>query len=309
MKLLQKLSFLTLGLGLVFLLGSCDKNELQGPTESHDIQVGNPDITANMTEGQLEKFEMYLELYGSAQKRLSLRAPIEYLQELCGGDVVEGTAIDGSINNLADRSYYYFSGEAGDVVTIQVDRVSCDMDPFFSLYSGTYEDTDNLPFQIAFGDDELPPACSAGCFAYRDPLESGFVLPSTGSYTLAVGDYIACAGSTGPYTYSLIFTSDDVDCDADDDGCLDDVDPHPESNVEATVIIDGCDSGVANIFVSDDGCSTMSDLIADCAADATNHGEFVSCVSGLTNAWKNAGIISGSEKGSIQSCAAQSNLP
>ena len=93
------------------------------------------------------------------------------------------------------------------------------------------------------------------------------------------------------------------------DGCPDAEDPHPNSNVDATVMIDGCDSGVANVFVSEDGCSTMSDLIADCAATATNHGDFVSCVSALTNAWKSAGIISGADKGAIQSCAAQSNIP
>ena len=97
--------------------------------------------------------------------------------------------------------------------------------------------------------------------------------------------------------------------DSDGDGCLDPDDPHPNSNPDATVIIDGCDSGVPNLFVSEDGCSNMSDLIADCAAGASNHGEFVSCVAALTNAWKNAGLITGQQKGAIQSCAAQSNLP
>ncbi len=100
-------------------------------------------------------------------------------------------------------------------------------------------------------------------------------------------------------------------CDADDDndGCDDSEDPHPFSNQDATVIIDGCDSGVSNVFVSENGCSNMSDLIADAAAAATNHGGFVSAVAALANAWKKAGIISGSEKGAIQSCASQSNWP
>lgn len=97
--------------------------------------------------------------------------------------------------------------------------------------------------------------------------------------------------------------------DSDGDGCTDDVDPHPNSNQDPTVVIDGCDSGVANVFVSSDGCSTMNDLIGDCAANATNHGQFVSCVSALTNAWKAAGIITGQQKGKIQSCAAQADIP
>ena len=64
-----------------------------------------------------------------------------------------------------------------------------------------------------------------------------------------------------------------------------------------------------NIFVSEDGCSTMSDLIADCAENANNHGQFVSCVTQLANAWKQDDIISGAEKGAIISCAANSNIP
>ena len=95
--------------------------------------------------------------------------------------------------------------------------------------------------------------------------------------------------------------------DTDGDGCYDPDDPHPNSILDATVIIDGCDSGVPNVFPVP--CSTMSDLIADCAASAGNHGEFVSCVSALSNQWKADGLITGAQKGAIQSCAAQANLP
>jgi hypothetical protein len=48
------------------------------------------------------------------------------------------------------------------------------------------------------------------------------------------------------------------------------------------------------------------DEIDTCAASATNHGEFVSCVSRVTNALKDDGVISGSEKGVIQKCAGKS---
>jgi Thrombospondin type 3 repeat len=98
-------------------------------------------------------------------------------------------------------------------------------------------------------------------------------------------------------------------CDADDDndGIADEGDAHPCSNSDATVNIDGCDSGVGNVQIS--GGSNMMDLIGDCAANATNHGEFVSCVAHLTNAWKAAGIISGAQKGAIMDCAAGANIP
>jgi hypothetical protein len=95
--------------------------------------------------------------------------------------------------------------------------------------------------------------------------------------------------------------------DSDGDGCTDDVDPHPNSNTNPTVVIDGCNSNVPNLFVTQ--CSTMNDLIGDCAANATNHGQFVSCVAALTNAWKDAGLITGQQKGKIMACAAQADIP
>ena len=93
--------------------------------------------------------------------------------------------------------------------------------------------------------------------------------------------------------------------DTDIDGVGDVCDSCPDSILDKRVIIGSCDSGVINQLF-DDGC-TMSDLIADCSVGAKNHGKFVSCVSHLTNNWKGAGLISGEEKGAIQSCAAKSN--
>lgn len=90
--------------------------------------------------------------------------------------------------------------------------------------------------------------------------------------------------------------------DADLDGVPDDVDCEPHSDLSPTVVIDGCDSGVPNTFFTN-GC-TISDLINHCAADARNHGGFVSCVAHLGNDLKSAGIITGNQKGAIQSCAA-----
>jgi hypothetical protein len=52
---------------------------------------------------------------------------------------------------------------------------------------------------------------------------------------------------------------------------------------------------------------TSSDLIAALAATSTNHGSFVSGIAHLTNEWRAEGIISGREKGTIQSAAARSN--
>jgi hypothetical protein len=95
--------------------------------------------------------------------------------------------------------------------------------------------------------------------------------------------------------------------DDDGDGVPNDEDECPDSDLSATVAIDGCDSGVPNtVFPS--GC-TIPDLIATCAEGASNHGQFVSCVSHLTNDLKKAGTITGQQKGAIQSCAAQAHIP
>jgi len=75
----------------------------------------------------------------------------------------------------------------------------------------------------------------------------------------------------------------------------------------ATVTIDGCDTGVVDQLVDD--CNTISGKIAQCAAEASNHGKFVSCVSAFTNELKKAGGITGKERGKIVSCAAKADIP
>jgi len=95
--------------------------------------------------------------------------------------------------------------------------------------------------------------------------------------------------------------------DQDGDGIPDSEDACPNSDLSITVIIDSCDSGVANTLFPT-GC-TLSDLLMQCADGVNNHGEFVSCVAHLTNKLKRAGTITGQQKGAIQSCAARADIP
>ncbi|HEV8632059.1 MAG TPA: PA domain-containing protein [Thermoanaerobaculia bacterium] len=74
-----------------------------------------------------------------------------------------------------------------------------------------------------------------------------------------------------------------------------------------TVTVGGCDSGVTNdVFAN--GC-TVADQVNACANGAGNHGAFVSCVAHVTNDLKKQGVITGAEKGAIQSCAAGAAIP
>jgi streptogramin lyase len=79
------------------------------------------------------------------------------------------------------------------------------------------------------------------------------------------------------------------------------------ATLSATVVIGGCNSGVTNTVLTSG--RTISDLIAECAKGARNHGQFVSCVAHVTNELKETGTISGQQKGAIQSCAAQAHIP
>jgi len=101
---------------------------------------------------------------------------------------------------------------------------------------------------------------------------------------------------------------DDIECqqDSDGDGINDDADQCQDSDMNTLVTLDNCNTGVSNKLL-DDGC-TLSDLIAQCAEKAKNHGAFVSCIAHLTNSWKKAGIISEEQKDSIQQCAAKAEI-
>ena len=102
---------------------------------------------------------------------------------------------------------------------------------------------------------------------------------------------------------------DACDPDIDGDGVANESDLCVVSNTNGTVVIDGCDSGVGNVLdVDNQGCS-LNDLLDECATSSSNHGQYVRCVASMLNALKKHGVISGREKGAIQSCAAQSDLP
>jgi hypothetical protein len=98
--------------------------------------------------------------------------------------------------------------------------------------------------------------------------------------------------------------------DADGDGVLDTADECLDSDLRCTVVIDACDSSVPNAFniLGTNGC-TIADLIGRLADSATRHGAFVSGVAHLTNNVKKTDLISGSEKGAIQSCAGSADVP
>ena len=85
------------------------------------------------------------------------------------------------------------------------------------------------------------------------------------------------------------------------------LDECPNSNLAPTVLLfDTCDTGIQNTVNLTTGCTTadvFDEMFDDCL-DAKNHGQFVSCVSHQTNILKRTHIITGKQKGKIQSCVA-----
>jgi hypothetical protein len=95
--------------------------------------------------------------------------------------------------------------------------------------------------------------------------------------------------------------------DSDGDGVIDPKDECPNSNLDPTVVVGSCDSGVSNTLLAG-GC-TISDRIQECDDSAKNHGAFRRCVSKLGDSLQKDGVLTGPEKDRILSCGGQKNRP
>jgi hypothetical protein len=147
--------------------------------------------------------------------------------------------------------------------------------------------------------------CDNPCYGWQVTGTGGGSIDTSGLYTAGAPggtDLITviddCQGEIN--ATAAVFVLED----ADEDDILDEEDGCLASNLEDTISIYSCDSGVENLFL-DDGCS-LNDLIAKCDHTLKIHGMFVSCVSRLSNGWRKEGWISWKEKGAIQRCAAKS---
>jgi len=91
--------------------------------------------------------------------------------------------------------------------------------------------------------------------------------------------------------------------DRDIDNVPDAVDQCLGSDLRPSVVVGGADTGIPNTLFTT-GCS-IGDLVASCAAGASNHGAFVSCVASLGNALRDQGFLAPAQKGALQSAAAK----
>jgi alpha-tubulin suppressor-like RCC1 family protein len=122
------------------------------------------------------------------------------------------------------------------------------------------------------------------------------------------GTFVAtCMAEVSHFSLYALVAPLDGDGDGVPNSFREEFDECPASDLSSTVIVHTCDTRVPNTF-SSVGCS-ISDLVANCASDTLNHGNFVSCVAKVTNALKKNGLLTGNQHAAIQKCSAKANIP
>jgi hypothetical protein len=145
---------------------------------------------------------------------LTHAAPVVYAGTLVSGVAATGTAAGFSwfLDQGSGVSFWQFSANANDVVTLRVDRLNGNFDPGLSFYRGTTSaDTSSFSSSgnwggltfIASLDDEHPAFITPG--PNGDPFGT-FTIAAAGLYTVAVGG----SGSTDAGNYPFRVTMTDV---------------------------------------------------------------------------------------------------
>lgn len=97
---------------------------------------------------------------------------------------------------------------------------------------------------------------------------------------------------------------DSCDEDDDNDGVADLYDQNDNSNLEATITIGSCDTGVKSNTL--DSGVTMADLVDELeSGEYKNLGQEIKSYTQLTNLWVQNGLISAVQKNSLLACAQQ----
>ena len=254
-------------------------------------------------------------------------------------DNISNTVVDTIVGGIDGQTYGLITNAGDQVVTVSNEDPEPDEGVRITVASGGGSapasiDVCEWPFTLTFGaGSDLAFTCpgSGDVDVFTGPVELSFDTPDgiLSSVTLDTGfslliespefvtdpqvlEVIAPLDNPGPVTLimgevEIILEPGDESAHSDGDGIPDDEDACPVSDLSETVVIDGCDSGVTN-HLATNGC-TISDDIAECAANAENHGMFISCVTRTTQLLLKAGVISGNEKDAIQRCAAESSIP
>jgi predicted extracellular nuclease len=126
-----------------------------------------------------------------------------------------------------------------------------------------------------------------------NPFVRGF------QFARANADAPAAANAPSDHDGLVLFVMSDHDAD----GLADDNDGCPTGGARATVIIGDCDSGAPNLSMGG-GC-TLADKLKEACEGAKNHGQCVSAAGKLLSGLMKDGLLTGAQKGAIESCVAR----
>jgi hypothetical protein len=252
----------------------CEKDTI----DPADNSIINDQTIENVAIDKLELLKKKWALNQVDRKKSKFNAQgvaVTYLADLCEGPIsaTHGTAY--SVDYPEFWDYYFFSGEAGDIVNIYVPRTSPDMDPMITLYFGTATSTEGITWDyggtemtvLEWSDDDVADNFDS---CYGDPRITNFELPSTGTYTLAVYDNSSC-GSTLTYDVYISGTVCGGDFDTDFDGIYDSADNcinTPNANQADT---DGDGIGDACDNCPDNSNTDQADIDADGVGDVCDN--------------------------------------
>jgi hypothetical protein len=240
----------------------------------------SPDRPAYMS---VEEFDQYNAkealLPEEAENPITSRAPISYVGQLWNGNTngthtTQNDVSGGSPPNATNDFYSYYAF-VGNVIDIRVRRLTCEMDPSFSTYAGVFPDNTLFGPILDFADDELGPNCSTPCGPFGDPL---FIhnITTQGWYTIAVSDFLSCAGPNYDYQIQV-------------------------SGLQRYVTVGDCYSPV--LATDPAVVAAMQAAIDNCIATSATSAALVACVTTLTNTWVSQGKITRAQKSKIVTCA------
>lgn len=282
---------------MVTFFNSCEKETII-PAENSTIN------NQTIENAAIDKLELMKQRYGNDQAKrdkseLSAQGvAITYLANLCNAPI-SGTY--GYVNTSGYPElwdYYYFNGEAGDIITIYAPRTSPDMDPMISLYFGTATTSEGIdPYYggaemtfLIYGDDEVADVFES---CYADPQIANYQLPYTGTYTLAVFDAAGCGTNL---TYDIFTTGIECigDFDADFDGIYDIEDNCPNTSNPDQLDTDNDGKGDACDIEDTDG-DGISDAEDNCP-NTSNAEQFDTDGDGIGDACDNCPLIANADQ-------------
>jgi hypothetical protein len=248
--------------------------------QQDDVVKKSSDRPSYMSIEEFDQFNAKQALQPEeAENLITSRAPISYVGQLWNGNTngthtTQGDESPGTPPNATNDFYSYYAF-VGNVINIDLRRITCEMDPTFSTYAGVYPDNTLFGSIIDFADDEIAPACNTPCGPFGD-ARFNHAITTQGWYTIAVSDFLSCAGPN--YDYQL-----------------------QVSGLQRYLVQQGCYSPV---LVTDAAVvAAMQAALDNCYNNSATSAAYVACVTTLTNTWVSQSKITRAQKSKIITCA------